>query len=150
MSVISSYINGNHRTTIYTDGTRVKETGYYIQETDAEGKKIQRWVETDSDNFIYERPENITIKITDLCNAGCLFCSEGSHKDGKIGDLNCQLKYLIKSLKKEGPWSTLTKSNDIRTCSDAVLLKYERPADQSAAAQNKRYNFAMKHYNRFK
>lgn len=88
MSVISSYINGNHRTTIYTDGTRVKETGYYIQETDAEGKKIQRWVETDSDNFIYERPENITIKITDLCNAGCLFCSEGSHKDGKIGDLN--------------------------------------------------------------
>ena len=23
---------------------------------------------------------------------------------GKIGDLNCQLKYLIKSLKKEGPW----------------------------------------------
>ena len=63
---------------------------------------------------------------------------------GKIGDLNCQLKYLIKSLKKERPWSTLIKSNDVRTCSDAVLLKYERPADQSAAAQNKRYSFANK------
>ena len=69
---------------------------------------------------------------------------------GKIGDLNCQLKYLIKSLKKEEPWSTFTKSKEIRTCSNAVLLKYERPADQSAAAQNKRYNFAMKYYNRFK
>ena len=69
---------------------------------------------------------------------------------GKIGDLNCQLTYLVKSLKKEGPWSTLTSSNDVRTCSNAVLFKYERPADQGAAAQNKRYNFAMKHYNRFK
>ena len=45
---------------------------------------------------------------------------------GKIGDLNCQLKYLIKSLKQYGPWSTLTKSNDVRTCSNAVLTKYER------------------------
>ena len=49
---------------------------------------------------------------------------------GKIGDLNCQLKYLIKSLKQYGPWSTLTKSNDVRTCSNAVLTKYERPAAQ--------------------
>ena len=69
---------------------------------------------------------------------------------GQIGDLNCQLKYLIKSMKQYGPWSTLTKSNDVRTCSNEVLFKYERPADQSVAAQNKRYNFAMKHYNRFK
>ena len=62
-NVISSYINGNHRTTIYTDGTKVKETGYYVNEPGTKGTGVNRWVETDSENFIYEAPENITIKI---------------------------------------------------------------------------------------
>lgn len=87
-NIISSYINGNHRTTIYTDGTKVKETGYYINETANNGKRISRWVETDSENFIYEMPENITIKITDFCNAGCQFCSEGSTSATKHADIS--------------------------------------------------------------
>ena len=69
---------------------------------------------------------------------------------GQIGDLNCQLKYLIKSMKQYGPWSTLISSNDVRTCSNAVLYKYFRPADQGISIGNNRYNFAIKHYNRFK
>lgn len=96
MSIICSYVNGNHRTTIYTDGTRVKETGYYINETDKDGKRISRWVETDSENFLYEVPENITIKITDQCNAGCQFCSEGSLKSGIHGNLD-NIKPIINS-----------------------------------------------------
>ena len=69
---------------------------------------------------------------------------------GKIGDLNCQLQYLVKSMKSYGPWKILTTSNDVKTCSNEVLFKYERPGEQSLAVQQKRYNFAMKHYNRFK
>ena len=87
-NVISSYINGNHRTTIYTDGTKVKETGYYVNEPGTKGSGVNRWVETDSENFIYEVPENITIKITDFCNAGCQFCSEGSNGATKHADLS--------------------------------------------------------------
>ena len=86
--IINSYINGNHRTIIYNDGTKIKETGYYISEKTADGKQVNRWVETDSENFIYENPENITIKITDFCNAGCQFCSAGSNTSAKHGDLN--------------------------------------------------------------
>lgn len=88
MSVICSYVNGNHRTTIYTDGTRVKETGYYTEVTETSGTKITKWVDTDSENFTYDRPENITIKLTDYCDGGCLFCSEGSGNTGKHGDLD--------------------------------------------------------------
>ena len=53
-NVISSYINGNHRTTIYADGTKVKETGHYVNEPGPKGTGVSRWVETDSENFIYE------------------------------------------------------------------------------------------------
>ena len=43
---------------------------------------------------------------------------------GKIGDLNCQLKFLIKNMKQNGPWSTLTRSNDVKVCSSEVYVKY--------------------------
>ena len=69
---------------------------------------------------------------------------------GKIGDLNCQLKFLIKNMKKNGPWSTLTKSNDVKECSNAVLSNYGSPSDQDLIAQRQRYNFALMFYNRFK
>ena len=69
---------------------------------------------------------------------------------GQIGDLNCQLKYLIKSMKQYGPWSILTSSNDVRTCSRDVLFKYLRAVNPGLGYENRIYKFAMKHYNRFK
>ena len=69
---------------------------------------------------------------------------------GKIGDLNCQLKFLIKNMKQIGPWSTLTKSNDVKICSDAVLFKYGNPVAHDLIDQRQRNNFAMMYYNRFK
>ena len=69
---------------------------------------------------------------------------------GKIGDLNCQLKFLIKNMKKNGPWSTLTKSNDVKVCSNEVYVKYGNTDDQEIIAQRQRYNFALNFYNRFK
>ena len=70
--------------------------------------------------------------------------------EGQIGDLSCQLNYLIKNMKKYGPWSILTSSNDVRTCSKAVLFKYLRPVTIGLGEEKKRYDLAMKHYNRFK
>ena len=65
--LIGSYINGNYKTTIYNDGTRIRET--------------------EEDEFIPAFAENCDIKITDSCNMGCSFCHEGSTPQGKHGDI---------------------------------------------------------------
>lgn len=64
---IGSYVNGNYTTTIYNDGTRIRET--------------------EEDEFIPAFAENCDIKITDCCNMGCSFCHEGSTPQGKHGDI---------------------------------------------------------------
>ena len=64
---IGTYINGNYKTTIYNDGSRIRET--------------------EEDEFIPAFAENCDIKITDSCNMGCSFCHEGSTPQGKHGDI---------------------------------------------------------------
>ena len=64
---IGSYVNGNYTTTIYDDGTRIRET--------------------EEDEFVPAFAENCDIKITDSCNMGCSFCHEGSTPQGKHGDI---------------------------------------------------------------
>lgn len=67
MNLIGKYRNGNYITAIYDDGTRVRET---------------------KDNeFHPEFAENIDIKLCNRCDKGCVFCHEGSTKDGALGDI---------------------------------------------------------------
>jgi hypothetical protein len=65
-----------------------------------------------------------------------------------IGDLNAQLEFLIKELKTgyTSVWKTLTSTKDIRTASNAVLMKFEMPADQGVSVQNTRYNYSKAIY----
>ena len=65
--LIGSYQNGNYKTEIYEDGTRIRET--------------------EEDKFIPAFAENCDIKITDSCNMNCAFCHEGSSSNGKHGDI---------------------------------------------------------------
>lgn len=71
---------------------------------------------------------------------------------GKIGDMTCQLSYLMDEL-RSGQYSsllsTLKTSNDVRTCSDQVMVKFENPADQSSAAKDRRYQTSANYYNTF-
>ena len=68
MNLIGRYTNGNYSVSIFEDGTKIREN------------------ELDSldPNF----PENIDLKITDFCDAGCLYCHENSTKKGLHGDLD--------------------------------------------------------------
>lgn len=68
-----------------------------------------------------------------------------------IGDLEMQLDFYIKELKESYPavWNILTTAKSVKEASDAVMLKYERPADQSAAARNKRAITGQKYYDKF-
>ncbi|WP_249311921.1 radical SAM protein [Congzhengia minquanensis] len=67
MELLGRYVNGNVRTMIFADGTKVRET--------------------DDDEFMPAYAENIDIKICNRCDRGCKFCHEGSTPDGKLGDI---------------------------------------------------------------
>ena len=81
--VISSYQNGNHTVTIYSDGTKVKET-----------------LDPNADHFTYYTPESFDLKITDYCDGGCSFCHENSTINGKHADLS--KIHMLMSFCKEG------------------------------------------------
>ena len=68
-----------------------------------------------------------------------------------IDDLTMQLDFLWKEL-TEGYTSTLealVTATSVRTASDAVLTKYERPADQSEAVQVKRARYGQTYYDKY-
>ena len=67
MKLIGRYKNGNIRTTIFSNGTKIRET--------------------DEDEFIPAFAENMDIKISNYCDMGCKFCHEGSSINGKHGDI---------------------------------------------------------------
>lgn len=68
-----------------------------------------------------------------------------------IGDLNMQLEFLYKELSEnyKSVLSILKTATSILQASNVVLLKYEKPADQSEAAQNKRASYGQKYYDKY-
>jgi hypothetical protein len=88
MAILSDYINGNHRTILYDDGTRIRETGAYV-----EGK----WVADDADHFTFDFPESFDLKITDYCDGRCPWCHENSTIVGKHGDLS-KMTHIVETI----------------------------------------------------
>lgn len=70
MNILNQYKNGNSLTSIYEDGTRIRQI--------------------DSGEAVFSFPENIDIKITNYCNMDsiCQYCHEMSNKEGTHGDLD--------------------------------------------------------------
>lgn len=68
-----------------------------------------------------------------------------------IGDLEMQLEFLIRELEQSfsSVISLLRITSDLREASDCVLLKFERPADQSEAAKKRRAEYGQKYYDMF-
>ena len=71
-------------------------------------------------------------------------------KNKSIEDLSMQLEFFINELQQSfsSVYKTLTTSTNVKTCSDAMLFKYEAPAAASSKSQQ-RYNMSMTYYNRF-
>lgn len=67
MKLLGMYRNGNFRTTILSDGTKIRET--------------------EDNEFKPAFAENMDIKICNFCDMGCPFCHEGSTTDGKFGGI---------------------------------------------------------------
>ena len=60
-----------------------------------------------------------------------------------IGDWDMQVNHFLKMMREEytAIWKVLTTAKSVREASDAVLLKFERPADQSETVQVKRAGY---------
>ena len=67
-----------------------------------------------------------------------------------IGDLSMQLGFLCKELTGyTAVLNTLKNATSVREASDAVLTKFERPADQSESVQAKRAGYGQTYYNKY-
>lgn len=72
-------------------------------------------------------------------------------KNKSIGDLDMQLEFLYKELSKSYPavLRVLKSASSVLEASNAVLLQFECPADQSIAIQQKRASYGQNYYNQF-
>ena len=68
-----------------------------------------------------------------------------------IGDLEMQLGFLMKELSEgyKAVLATLKTAASVRATSDAVLLQFERPADQSEAVKAKRAGYGQKYFDKY-
>ena len=72
-------------------------------------------------------------------------------KRKSIGDAGMQCEFLMYELKNSYPTvlSALQSAKSVREASDAVLLQYERPADQSESIRKKRAETGQTYYNKY-
>lgn len=72
-------------------------------------------------------------------------------RNKSIGDLEMQLECVCTQFKTQYTkvWSALLSATSVKGASNAVLLQFERPADQSVAVQNKRAEYGQKYYDKF-
>jgi hypothetical protein len=70
---------------------------------------------------------------------------------GSIGNLETQLEFLIVELSGsyKSVYNTLKAAKTVREASDAVLLKYEIPADRGETVQKKRASYGEDYFNKY-
>jgi len=80
---------------------------------------------------------------------GLLNCAKSKHKS--IGDLEMQLSYLVEeiSTKYKSVWAAVTGATNIRTASDVILLKYEKPANTSETVKQRRAAYGQQFFSRY-
>ncbi|WP_338145576.1 phage tail tip lysozyme [Flavonifractor plautii] len=68
-----------------------------------------------------------------------------------IGDLDTQLAFLMKELSEgyRGVLEVLKTASSVVEASNAVLLQFERPADQSTSVQSKRASYGQVYYSKY-
>ena len=68
-----------------------------------------------------------------------------------IGNCKMQLEFLMNELKTgyKGVYNTLCNATSVLEASNAVLLKFEKPANQSEENQARRASFGQKYYDKY-
>lgn len=73
------------------------------------------------------------------------------HSGFKIDDLDRQLSFLVNELtiNYKGAFELLKKAKTVQEASNVILMQYEKPADQGAAVQKRRAEYAQVYYDKF-
>lgn len=67
-----------------------------------------------------------------------------------IGDLSMQLDFMWEEMQRyKSMMTTLNSATSVLEASNAVLLQYERPTDQSESAQNRRAGYGQTYYDKY-
>lgn len=71
-------------------------------------------------------------------------------RNTSIADMETQLLFLLQELQEcTSLWKLLISTTNVKTASDAFMLQYENPADQSEAAKIKRADFGAMYLKQF-
>lgn len=72
-------------------------------------------------------------------------------KKASVGDLETQLEFLFKELKKsyKKVWNVLCTAKTVKEASDIVLTGYEKPKNQSDANKEKRAAIGQKYFDKY-
>lgn len=136
-------------------GNLYAESG--LRSTDLEGKYEKRLGLTDAEYTSGVDNGTYTAFVHDSAGYGLAQWTYWSRKAAllnfavekgvSIGDLDMQLEFLAMELQKDFKtvWNTLLSASSIREASDAVMLKYEKPANQSEENQERRAFFGQKY-----
>lgn len=73
------------------------------------------------------------------------------NKKKSIGDFDMQLDFLHKELSEsyKAVWNDLKTADSILVASNSVLMKFERPANQSESVQKKRAEYGQKYFDKY-
>lgn len=101
------------------------------------------------DNFIYDSAGYGIVQWTYWSRKRDLLAF--ARENGvSIGDLTMQLEFLYKELDaSRAIRNSLMLAKSVREASDIVLLRYEKPLNQSEEVQIKRSNYGEKYYEKF-
>lgn len=102
------------------------------------------------DNFVYDAAGYGLFQFTYwTLKKGLLEYARKTNRS--IGNLDMQLEYSWSTFEKSysSMLSTLKTARSVLEASNAVLLKFECPADQSVSMQNKRAAYGQKYYDKY-
>lgn len=79
------------------------------------------------------------------------FLDYAKSKGRSIGEINTQIEYLVKEMSEsyKPVWSAVCNATNIREASDAVMLKYEKPANTGESAKAKRADYGQKYFDKY-
>ena len=76
--------------------------------------------------------------------------NEAKKRNVSISDRQLQIDVMVQQLKNRGLFDEMNNATSIKEASNIMLLKYERPKNQSVENQNKRAKNSQEYYDKYK
>ena len=138
-------------------GNMQAESGMYPQRLQGDftngytkSQEYTKATDSGSNNFVHDSKGYGLVQFTyHSLKKQLLDAAKANNKS--VGDTGLQLSVVDNMLRTSYPtvYNTIRTASDVKTASDAMLHGYEKPADQSAAVENKRASLGLGFYNTY-